>query len=71
MLSTALSLRFKEFGSEIEVTLHPFVWMYFHYLRVSQYLCTCICDLGVGADSFCPLYIPVMTADGREATCQL
>lgn len=70
MLSTALSLRFKEFGSEIEVTLHAFVCMYFHYLRVSL-LCTCICDLGVGADSFCPLYIPVMTADGRVATCQL
>jgi len=30
MLSTALRLRFKEFVSEIEVTLHPFVCMYLH-----------------------------------------
>lgn len=65
MLTRAFSLRIKKFSTEIKVTLHAFVSRMCHISK----LCTRICDMGVGADSFCPLCIPVMmTADGRMAT---
>lgn len=41
MLTRAVSLRIKEFGTEIKVTLHAFVCMYFHVCAMSA-SCACV-----------------------------